>query len=282
MRDLVKVLLFLPLSACSQVQQSSSLENALQNGWQSSRDVPAPGRSYAPFELVEGSEPWSHEIQSTITRSGKSAWKMEVRPGDREVFFGSYRAEITLTSKASAQTYRPNALRLSTYVPSGVWADSPLPECFPFQAHPYSPVYDAGSASLYIEVKDGQYNARIIHTNGNTTPGSTEVITTIPIGPVERDTWVDWVVFYEPKATPDGRVIIWRRVKGVDNDYKKVVDYTGRTLHGWSQWPYFKAGIYWWNRPATGPDSLVRRAYIDMIAFGRTTEAKVLGQYRLD
>ena len=277
MKNLLFLLLICPLIGVGQIQLQSSLENALPSGWQGASNV-----NYSPFALIEGSETWSHSIQSSILRTGKFAWQMEIRPGDREVYFGSYRAEITLTSKGTAQTYQPNAFRMSTYVPSGVWANSALPECFPFQNHPYSPSYNGGSASLYIEVKNGIYSARIIHTNGSATPGATEVITTIPIGPVERDAWVDWVVYYDPKATTDGRVIIWRKVIGVDADYRKVVDYTGRTLHGWSQWPFLKAGIYWWNRPASGTASQIRRGYIDAVAFGKATPTTALDLFRLD
>lgn len=259
------------------IQQQSQFDNPLPSGWEDSNS-----KNYPPFALVEGSEDWSHAITEDVKRLSKSSWRMEVRPGDQAVYFGGYRAEITMTNKGSAQTYRPNSFRLSTYVPSGVFATDPNPVGFPFQNHPYSPSYDGGSGSFYIEVRDDQYNARILHTNGNTSTSAKEIIITKPIGKVERDVWVDWICYYYPKPGNDGRVIIWRRVLGRDNDYKIAVDYTGPCLHAWSQWPYLKMGVYWWLRPATGPENLKRLGYIDEVAFGQSTPENVVNEFRIE
>lgn len=257
------------------IQQQSNFSNPLPSGWQGSNNV-----NYPPFALIEGSETWSHAIVTNIKRLGTSSWRMEVRPGDRTVYYGSYRAEITGTSKGNVNTYKATAYRLSTYVPSGTWASTSEEAIFPFQFHPWASGNNGGSPSLAVEIKNDRYRMVVRHTNGSTS--GSQVMLTFDIGPVERDVFVDWIVYYQPHIT-NGRIIIWRRVLGVDSDYRIApnCNYTGPCLHAWSQFPFFKMGVYWWKRPGSGGPELIHRGYIDESAFGQSTPENIVNEFRI-
>lgn len=281
----MKNLLILLLSVCSlfaeaQIQQQSSFENALPTGWQG-----ASNRNYSPFALIEGSETWSVAISNTYKVSGNTSWRGELRPGDRPVFYGNPRVELSVTSKGTAPTYQQNTFRMSTYIPTGVWAASSAEEVFPFQFHPWVTGYNGGSPSLAVETKNDRYRVMVRHTNGSTSTGATQVFypngNGTDIGPVVRGAWVHWIVYYVPRADASGRIVIWKKTDGADNDYVQVFAYTGRNLHGWSSYPFLKVGVYKWNNPSSGAASTYRTYYMDMVAFGTATEATAVNTFRL-
>lgn len=232
-------------------------------------------RNYPPLGLVEGSASHSNAVVKNIFRLGGSAWRMEVRPGDPTVPYGSYRAELTVTTKGNANNFRSNAYSLSSYIPSGTWATSSQEEIFPFQFHPWASNNNGGSPSLAIEIQNDAWQVVIRHT-----VGGRETRVPFKKEKVQRDVWIDWIVYYQPHTT-SGRVIIWRRIVGVDANYKIWFEYTGPCLHSWSEYPFLKTGIYWWNRPSSGAANMARVGYIDEIAHGVSTPEQIVNEFRI-
>lgn len=283
MKNLLILTLLLPLFGLAQIQQQSSFENPLPTGWQG-----ATNKNYSPFGLIEGSEAWSFALNSSIYRSGLNSMKLDLHPGDRNVAYGSKRVEISGTTKATAVTYTPNVYRISTYIPSGVWSSSSQEEIFPMQFHPHKPGSTSGSPSLAIEIKNDRYRVMVRYTTSDYTAGGAEIFypngNGTDIGPVVRDKWIDWVVYYDPNISnpTQGRIIVWQKTITVDATPRNVFDYTGRCYHLTSLYPFWKFGIYKWNNPASGAASTYRTAYIDMAAFGKATPTTALALMQLN
>ncbi len=89
-------------------------------------------------------------------------------------------------------------------------------------------------------------------------------------GPVELDTWVDWIihVVFDWRSNGNGRMEIW---KGINGKYTKLRDYTGPTTYDHTYGPYQKLGIYhgWW-RPDLHPEDTqpLRTVYHDEFRLG--------------
>lgn len=283
MKNLLILLAFVPLISLGQIQLQSSFETALPTGWQG-----ATNKNYSPFGLIEGSETWSFAISTTQKRSGNSSLKMELRPGDRPVPYTSYRTEITGTTKSTAKTYLANTYRYSSFIPSGSWLASSKEEIAFNQFHPHKTGSTSGSPSLAIEIKNDRYRLMVRYTTSDYTSGGAEIFwpngNGTDLGPVIRDTWVDWVIYYDPSiANPTaGRIIIWRRTVGTDANYVQLIDYTGRCVHVGTDYPFWKFGIYKWNNPTSGAANTYRIAYIDMVAFGKATPTTALSLMSLD
>lgn len=279
MKNLLILLAFVPLISLGQIQLQSSFETALPAGWQAPKGGSNSGKNYPPFALIEASETWSAAISSTYKVSGSTSWRGEVRPGDREVFYGNPRQEISLTNKSTSKSYRQTTLRMSTFIPVGVWAPSSGEEVFPVQYHPHpiSGSYTGGSPSFAIETKNDRYRAMGRHTNGNTSTSAAQVFYTgangVDLGPIIRGVWVHWIIYYFPSTGSDGRVVVWRKTEGTDSDYVQIYAYSGQNIHAWSAWPFLKVGVYKWNNPASGAANTYRTYYMDEVAFGISTEA---------
>lgn len=257
MKNLLLLLLFSTgICQAQGVLQQSSFETAFPTGYDGCK------KSYSPFACIDGSTSYANTISSLFKRSGNFSWRQEIRPGDPATFYGSWRAEISMTTKNNAASIAPNAFRWSILIPSG--ANSALVKEYiaGMQRHPWATGTDGGSPSFATEIKNGRWVGRIRHTGTNTSVSAPVTELSFDLGPMVKDTWYDFVVYNNATSATTGRCIVW--ING-----KNVMDYTGRTLHAWSRPPFDKVGTYWWNRPASGTSADYRITYMDLVAYGK-------------
>lgn len=266
MKNFLLIVLCLPVFANAQIQKQSSFESAITCNY-----VGSTSCSYSPFYLLEGSASYSLQISNEQARSGSNSFRTEIRKTDGSVPFGSYRSELTIIPKGTIAQDGYNTYRISYYIPTtaSAWLADPLASIFPCQWHPWSGTSTNGSPSMSFLIKGGNMIREIRHTNGNTSLSAPEVILTKSLGPVITGKWVDLEIYYDARPDASGRVIINQIVDGV----RTVIDnYTGPCLHAWSEKPFWKVGMYWWNKNSSSY-STTRIAYIDMAAYGRATAA---------
>lgn len=266
MKNLLILFVLISQIANAQIQKESSFENPMPGGYTGSCSA-----SYNPWSCIEGSNAtYSHQISTSFKRSGASSWRTELRPGDAAVAFGSYRTEMTAITKGQAVATAANTYRISVYIPASAsaWVNLTQERIVGFQFHPWVGSNTGGSPSLAMEIKAGKFRRVIRHTNGNTSTSATQTMLTKDYGAVPYDKWIDFEVYYDPAGgATTGRVIINMVVDGVRT---RMDDYTGRCLHSWSSWPFWKIGVYDWNINSSG-GSAARIVYFDMVAHGKAT-----------
>ncbi|MBZ5857428.1 polysaccharide lyase [Flavihumibacter profundi] len=179
------------------------------------------------------------KLVTDTARAGAKALKITLRKNDPESQYGNKRTELTYNyypdSKLIDTTLRWYGF--SNYFPSTYGAD-PAEEIIA-QWHISSPKCGA-SPTLAIEIKDDHFRAVVRFSTADYCDSPKSIVQKIfDLGPVKKDSWMDWKIQYNPNTNASGRIQIWR------ND-SSVLKYSGPCQYIGSPFPYFKIGLYKW------------------------------------
>lgn len=177
-------------------------------------------------------------IQGRLKRTGSNAARFDLRKADRRI-----RSEIVLPSETQSNRW----YGMSFYLPNNFWDTDKDPDAWDIITQ-WHGVDDAGEPArtppISLVVMKGQLKLVVYWAtksiNTNATVSGKKVF---PIGPIQKNKWVDMVYHINFSDKSDGVIEVWK-------SGKKVVDYRGPNCYNDKYYPYFKAGIYKrkWNK----------------------------------
>ncbi|KIC94305.1 PKD domain-containing protein [Flavihumibacter solisilvae] len=229
------------------------------------------------FQVKEGCCSYSMTQSTAQKRSGSSSMRVELRKSDPDAQYGGKRAELTHNNSSSQSGINANLRwwKFSAFLPKASYSVDQVPEAI-VQWHDKNP-NTSTSPPLSLQVVNGRWTINIRYSLTNYTTNPNYVDKVYDMGAVAYDTWNDWVFYYDPQYTSNGRVKAW-------HNGKLVMDYTGPCHINGSWFPYFKVGIYKWiwsggNYQGKLSTSTLRAFYIDdvKIADKTATEASMVG-----
>ena len=226
-------------------------------GFESSRI----GKGWQAFEY--GSTD-NMELVSDIKRAGNQSARILLRRSDPEAQWGNKRTELTYNNfnQASKVDESLRWYAFSNYFPASYAAD-PAEEVIA-QFHDKSTRCSA-SPTLALEVADDRFRLMIRHSLQHYCDPGTQVLRSFDLGPVPKEQWIDWVIYYNPVADSSGVVRIWM------NGEEKIT-YNGPCHYNGSRFPYFKIGLYKWqwmqDWQGVQSNQIQRIYYLDEIRIG--------------
>ncbi len=199
-------------------------------------------------------------------RSGSYSLMIDQDRNDPESNSGNKRTELVY-NVSNREEGIDSSLRwyaFSNYFPASYERD-PAEEIVA-QWHDKSPDCSA-SPTLALEIKNDRFRARIRYSTGPYCSDRESIVErSFDLGPVNKETWHDWLIYYLPRTDSSGSVQVWK-------NSMLVLNYEGPCQYIGSWFPYFKIGLYkWiWMPDWKGEQSQVnhRRYFLDAVAIGR-------------
>jgi hypothetical protein len=178
------------------------------------------------------------QLSNEVARKGQTSVRFELTKQDVLDFSGFTRAEIRRPCETEAERW----YGFSNFLPTGYAADG-LAEMIA-QWHDI-PDFDLGeswrSPPISFKIINDHYYVHYLWAgNAVNTDLSKSGEQMVDLGPVDKNTWNDWVFHIKFSYRSDGILEVWK-------NKNKIFSYYGPNSYNDKMYPYFKLGIYKWG-----------------------------------
>ena len=203
--------------------------------------------------------PWSITLNNDTKRAGTGSLKVELK---REDTPNDHRAELGCSPNMNKEGW----FGFSLYFPSSFAKESIEESIVQWNSLPDLKEGETWrSAPLFLGVLNDRYVLEI-RSDANRITTHDFSFTRLDLGPVEKETWHDWVFHIKWAYDNTGVIEVWKNGQLILSRLNQPNSYND------AMYPYFKVGIYKWDwttKATAGIDS--RTMFVDEISIGNHT-----------
>ncbi|MCE7066601.1 polysaccharide lyase [Dyadobacter sp. CY326] len=200
--------------------------------------------------------PWSITLNKSIKRAGTSSMKVELQRQDTP---NDHRAELGQAPNMNKEGW----YGFSVYFPSSFVKESIEESIVQWNSLPDLKEGESWrSAPLFLGVLNDRFVLEI-RSDAKRITNHDFSFTRLDLGPVDKETWHDWVFHIKWAYDNTGIIEVWKDKKQVLSRLNQPNSYND------AMFPYFKIGIYKWDWSTKSTEGINSRTmYVDEIAIG--------------